>query len=184
MKAYQEERKESLTIDLVGHSVGSIAICHLMNCVNIQQMGFHFRNIIFMAPACSTPLFYKSIMSNQHLFDHFRIFTMLEQREVEDVLMPFIYPRSLLYFVSRLLEKDEYDATILGLQRHHSNRAPYDTMDELRAIAEYLKDGDKVVYSQSAKDALPGFRSGALKHGDFDNEAEITLDSIISIIKN
>lgn len=184
LKEYQEELKEPLTIDLVGHSAGSIAICNLMNFVKTQHLNFHFRNIIFMAPACTSALFNSNILSNQNLFDNIRIFTMEDKFETKDMLVPFIYPRSLLYFVSGLLEKEEYDAPILGLQRHHSNKLPYDKMEILLEISQYLKEEKRMVYSRTDENALPGFRASSLKHGNFDNDNELTLDSIVSIIKN
>jgi hypothetical protein len=179
---YQKE-KGPLTIDLVGHSAGAIVICELFKAVAERGLGFTFRKVIFMAPACRCELFSETVLKNPALYTDLRIFTMSDANEVNDRLLSFVYPRSLLYFISGLLEKDEFDAYILGLERHITNIAPYDGDDTLKAIAAYLKTDGLMIYSATLAGALQGCRSGSLHHGDFDNDKESTLDSIVYLIK-
>lgn len=184
LNAYQDEIGSPLTIDLIGHSAGSIAICHLFDAVKERYSGLRFRNLVFMAPACRCELFNQSILQNQELYDHIRVFTMLDDYERKDQLASKLYPRSLLYFISGVLEDGEYDAPILGLQRHITDNAPYDKIPLLQSISHYLEQERRMVYAVTDAAAAEGFRSGSIRHGDFDNDKEATLDSIIAIIKN
>jgi pimeloyl-ACP methyl ester carboxylesterase len=178
---YQKQTGIKLTIDLVGHSAGSIVICELLKMITAKKYDIRFRNIIFMAPACRTDLFEDSIMKNADKFTSFRCFTMSDEKEKEDRMLDFVYPRSLLYLISGILESRS-DDLILGLQRHTTGTYPYNDEQSLR-IANFLKEEGHAVYAVTDKDAAEGFRSGALKHGAFDDEKESTLDSIIYIIK-
>lgn len=181
LKEYKDE-VGSLTIDLIGHSAGSIVICELLNVVNQRSPGLTFRNIIFMAPACTCDLFDKTVLKFQSLYNRLRIYTMLDLYEQKDRLVPALYTRSLLYFISGVLET-ESDTCILGLQRHIIGNKPYDQEEILNNISKYLALEDRIVYAVTKADAVEGLRSGSQRHGDFDNAGEITLDSIFYLLK-
>lgn len=178
---YQKETGIKLTIDLVGHSAGSIVICELVKMIVAKGYDIKFRNIIFMAPACRTDLFENTILKNSSIYHSFRCFTMADEYEKKDRLFSFVYPRSLLYLISGILE-DKSDDLILGLQRHTIGNYPYDDERSVR-ISDFLKKEGHTVYAVTKDDAVDGFRSGAKKHGGFDDDQETTLDSIIYIIK-
>lgn len=178
---HQEETGKKLTIDLVGHSAGSIVICELIKMISAKGYDIKFRNIIFMAPACRTDLFENTILKNLSMFSSFRCFTMSDEYEKKDRLFYFVYPRSLLYLISGILE-DESDALILGLQRHTTGNHPYDDDHSIK-ISDFLKKEGHTIYAVTDKSAVDGFRSGARKHGAFDDDEETTLDSMIHIIK-
>lgn len=186
LKAYADSHPD-LSIDLVGHSAGSIAICHLMKQLADRNIDLPVRHILFMAPACRCELFAETILSQPSRFKHFRMFTMRDELETKDRLVWGIYTRSLLYFVSGVLEEKgkKADEFILGLQRHIIGDSPYDQFDVLEEIKGFFTtDSTRAVYSASLDDAAPGFRTTALKHGLFDNDKEPTLDSIVHLIKS
>ncbi len=172
-----------LTIDLVGHSAGSIAICELVDAVVKRKMDIKFRHVIFMAPACRCELFADTLLKNRDIMEDFRIFTMSDEYEKKDHLVPVIYPRSLLYLISGILEKDSFDAYVLGLQRHITGRVPYDNEEVLNDIKAFVEEKGHIVYAVTEPGAAEGHVSGSMKHGNFDNDKETTLDSIVSIIK-
>ena len=175
-----------LTIDLVGHSAGSIVICHLMKKIAAENLPIKIRNIIFMAPACRCELFSDTILKNPSSYRSFRMFTMSDEWEKKDRLVPVIYTRSLLYLVSGILEDkgDHPDAWILGLERHITGGAPYGGEEILAGIQKYITGADdRVVYSVTKDDAIDGLRSTAKKHGDFDNDGEATMNSIMYLLK-
>ncbi|WP_445368185.1 hypothetical protein ACH5Y9_01075 [Methylomonas sp. BW4-1] len=108
---------------LVGHSAGAIFISELM-----KSIGANLRpvEIIFLAPAVRTKLFAEGIVQNQSHISNFRMYSMSDENECKDTLirdlpivgdLTWFYPRSLLYFISGLLEGNEVDADVLGLQR-------------------------------------------------------------------
>ena len=180
IEEYQKEIGKPLTIDLVGHSAGSIVICELFKIVKSEKSNLKFRNIMFFAPACRCDLFDQAILSSQERFSSFRIFTMKDDLEKQDHLVKFLYPRSLLYLISGILE-EERDACILGLQRHITGNLPY-LGDLFTRIKTFLADDGKIVYSKSDDTALSGFKTGSLSHGGFDDDKETTLDSMVYII--
>lgn len=180
LEEYQKEIGKPLTIDLVGHSAGSIVICELFKKLNAEKSNLKFRNIIFFAPACRCDLFDEAILGSAERFLSFRIFTMKDDLEKQDHLIKFLYPRSLLYLISGILE-EERDAHILGLQRHISGNKPY-IGDMFTRITTFLADEGKIVYSKSDDTALNGFKTGSLTHGGFDDDKETTLDSMVYII--
>ena len=171
--------RADLTLDLVGHSAGSIAICAMLAAIKEQNRRIKLRNILFLAPAVSLDVF-KAAVSVPRSFVRFRLFTMTDEAEKADRLVGAIYPRSLLFLVSGLFE-DKPGAPLAGLARHITARtssagAGY---DDLRS---WLAQDDRLVLSPSADGAAEGLRSRAARHGDFDDD-EMTLASLLYLAK-
>lgn len=168
-------------IDLVGHSAGSIAISHMLNRASSYE-NIKFRNIIFLAPACRCELFHDEIVKHPDRFSSFRMFTMSKSYEKKDDLVPVLYPQSLLYFISGVLE-GKADVEILGLERHITGKDPYDS-DMLKVVHDFLYEPGKgrIVFSKTEPGQPDGFRSAAVSHMDFDND-EPTLKSIKHLIE-
>jgi hypothetical protein len=187
-----QKEKPDLVIDLVGHSAGSICICHLINAIAERYSNFNVRNVLFMAPACTSDLFYENIVTKTDLYQNFRMFTMRDDLETKDFLVPRIYTRSLLYFISGVLE-DTADKPIAGLEFHLKGKSPgehdafihYGDDDaKLRAIREFLltPGSNRLVLSKTIT-ANSGLNSNSNRHGDFDSD-EITLKSLRAIISS
>lgn len=171
--------KQNLTIDLVGHSAGSIAICYFVReCIKLE-INIQIRQIFFMAPACRIDLFHDTIIANKEKIGHFRMFTMSDQYESRDSCIPGIYTRSLLYMISGILEEKEYDAYILGLQRFHLDTAPYDQDPILDDVINYFNESEnRIVYALTVPEAAEGLRCIAVKHGGFANDENLAIRSI------
>lgn len=171
-------------ISLIGHSAGAIAICYFLNNVAASSSPFELEHVILMAPACRTDLFEKEVINTQSRFKDIRIFTMNDEYECKDVLIPFVYTRSLLYLISGILEDEgaSSDAYILGLERHIRYFSPYN-IDGLKKCHEYLYSAgvQRVSFSVAVR-GVAGMETEAQKHGDFDNDAA-TLRSIENILK-
>lgn len=187
-----QQEKPDLIIDLVGHSAGAIAICHLLNAVSERFPTLNIRNVLFMAPACTSDLFYENIVTKTNLYQNFRMFTMRDDLEIRDSLVTGIYTRSLLYFISGVLE-DTVDKPIAGLEFHlkgkssdgHDTFIHYGDNDaKLRAIRQFLlaSGSNRLVLSQTTT-ANPGLDSNSTRHGDFDSD-ETTLESLRAIISS
>lgn len=171
-------KKPNLIVDLVGHSAGSIVICALLNKIR-GGSSLRFRNVIFLAPAVRCDTFVNEAIpdTNNLLFQQFRSFTMADENEKKDHVAGFVYPRSLLYLISGILEK-ESDAYIFGLQRHTEGRSPY-TGGIFNKIVQFLAQNNNVVYS--VNNIGNGLSTEAVHHGDFDND-DPTLKSIMFIL--
>lgn len=169
LSAHQAAHPE-FTLDLIGHSAGSIAICHMLRAANAAGVMPAIRNIIFLAPACLTRLMHAEILSHPDRYDTFRLFTMSDAYEQQDQLLKGVYTRSLLYFISGVLE-ERPDIPVAGMERFWSGVKPFDA-PYLVETADWLqKAGAKrLVLSVTAPGAPDGMKSASVAHGDFDND--------------
>lgn len=178
-------------VTLVGHSTGAVFINNLLRDVERLReedptgalAKFRFRHIAFLAPACTFSAFAGVLVDHEDLWQDFRMFTMTDEAEREDTLVPVVYPRSLLYFISGVLETDaagepEPAKPLVGLQRYYE-RPQNAIPDEIRSAREYVTGG-RAVWSPA--DAAPGLSSGAVHHGDFDNDPKVR-DSLRAMIE-
>ncbi len=183
---YQNEVGE-LTIDVVGHSAGSIVINEMANSITSRNLNLKFRHVIFLAPALRCDEFQRTLLNKPYLFKDFRCFTMADKFETQDSMIPYLYTRSLLYFISGVLENDSKikddrsDAHILGLERHVTGNTPYDRIDYLKDIKTFLEPKGKIVYAVTEDGVEDGFRCTAKGHTFFDDE-QPTLHSVMFII--
>ena len=176
------QRERPLTVDLVGHSAGSIAICELLRANAERGIGVNIRNIALLAPAVRSDLFHAQIVSHPERFERLRIYTMSDDYECQDSLLPYVYTRSLLYLISGILEPDQVDCPLAGMERYLGGDAPYDS-EPLTAISDWLgeQDSHRLALAVTSDQAPVGMCTESRKHGDFD-EDPATLDSLRRLI--
>ncbi len=183
-------------INLVGHSAGAIYIYNMLRYVEKARANpnhplpksFKFNTIIFLAPAIDCLQFADILENYDHLFNHFRMFTMKDEGERGKGMVPALYPRSLLYFISGVLERDyndpgklAYDQPIAGMQRYYTRQETYHT-PELTALQTYLAtDARRAVWAKENRG--DGLASAADHHGGFSVEPQ-TLASVQYIIQH
>jgi hypothetical protein len=174
-------------ITLVGHSTGAVFIDHLLAAVQARQLAgtfpadFAFRQVVFLAPANTMTKFANTIATCGGLFRAMRIFGMQDDVEAQDAMVPFVYPRSLLYFVSGLLETDAggtavVDMPLVGMERYYTLTEVY-ADDATKSVRAFTKG--RQVWSVASGAA--GLCSESRRHGDFDND-RTTRDSLIAIV--
>jgi len=194
----------SKPITLVGHSTGAVFIDNLLADV-VRRAAAGERplpeaqrfQVCFLAPAATTGHFADAIgappaWSGRERIGRFRMFTMTDRAEQADRLVGAIYPRSLLYLVSGLLERDARSKSawepLVGLSRYLDGdpekllRSDAGTAARLADVRTYLKNPGAVVLSPTAADAPVGSRSGATSHGDFDND-QLVHESLTELIR-
>lgn len=193
--ALPEDHAPVLT--LVGHSTGAIYIANLLE--KAEQI-FHDRpdvkfRVVFLAPAITFERCARMVEEHGHRISEIarpklalRMFTMTDEMERKDRMLSVIYPHSLLYFVSGVIEKDDHgDKAIVGMERYYSDtRYPDDRFPEIVPFRRYIKGHDTshdhhVVWS--VVNADDGFSSSCESHGDFDNDP-ITRSSLKHLLKN
>ena len=165
-------------IVLVGHSTGAIYINHWIAYAAKALPGTAF-DIVLLAPANRFEGFEQVLLNHGASIRNFRMFAMTDGNESNDELVPIVYPRSLLYFVSGVLE-GEPDVPIMGMQRFYKfDGNDFPSVGRVRA---WLEEGaGRRVWS--IDETANGLGSKSLKHGDFDND-EVTVASIGFILKN
>jgi len=180
-RCLRDGRRPSVT--LVGHSTGAVFINNLLNTVSCMRddpasalpADFRFRNIAFLAPACTFEDFAPVLGRHEELWDELRLFAMTDEAERKDALVRVLYPRSLLYFVSGVCETDaegnrEAGKPLVGLRRHYAGKDREDLPDAVRAVLDYMTPQRSV---WSPVDGGPGLSASAVHHGDFDDDPKV-----------
>jgi len=178
------EQNGNLRIVLIGHSAGAVYICHLLDHANRLLPETVKFDVVFLAPACNFNLFSEILASSAQRLNDIRFFTMKDDLEKSDQIVPVVYPHSLLYFISGILES-EADMPILGMQRYYLSNPPYDSPDfsKLQDVLKYLdleNHPERSVWSIATE--VDGQKSQATSHTAFDEDNE-TLESLKHIIK-
>lgn len=179
------KKHPDIQVNLVGHSAGSIAICNFLKMSANAYPQLTFDKIIFMAPACRIDLFRDEIVLHQNRFNTFKMFTMTDKNEKHDLLVPYLYTHSLLYLISGVLENEgtDFDAYVLGLERHIRATTPYHLVKEIIDTNKFLYETEKnrISFSQTDDAAPEGSKTQSLSHGGFDDD-EKTINSIKFIL--
>ncbi len=187
----KQNSDQPLKLNLVGRSAGCIHICHFVDTLVAELekqnvRGYEIANIIFLAPACNYETMSGYLIRHAQFINEFRMFTMKWQLELDDKLIPhLIYPASLLYFVSGLLEGHDV-VPIVGLQQYLEGD-PFANMKAVQDVRNFFGLGKftkTCVYSKTIPGALPGqmtgFTSHASKRGPMHEER--TIKSIRQMI--
>jgi hypothetical protein len=165
---------------LVGHSTGAVYICNLLRHSDVLPPDVQF-DLVLLAPACTFELFAQTVEQFGDRIANVRLFGMADKTECADQVVPRVYPRSLLYLVSGILEGDERDRPLLGMQRYFRSSA-YDGIPSVQAVRQFFQQRQNwEVWSLTEAGVGSGLASLSPAHGDFDNEAE-TLKSIAHLI--
>ncbi|WP_020102446.1 hypothetical protein [Mycobacterium sp. 360MFTsu5.1] len=176
-------------IMLVGHSAGGVFIDNFIaELARGHTRGYRqwpesprFR-VALLAPANTYTSFASTLATADRYIEYLRMFTMPDDAEQQDRLAGAFYPRSLLYFVSGVLERDQSGGSIVapltGLARYldATSKKPR----SLVGTRDYL--AGRVVLSPTAAGAAPGRAAAANTHGDFDDDA-LVLNSVQEMIR-
>jgi hypothetical protein len=179
-----QSTRPGFQVDMVGHSAGSIVICEMLRALDERGINLRVRTIAFLAPAGRSELGVAQLARHPQRFEDFRVYTMDDSYEREDQLVSGVYTRSLLYFISGVLEPDEVDAPIMGMIRHASGQGAF--IDGAAAEwATFMRDRARLVLSDSARldpGAPAGRRTSSHTHGGFDDDGP-TLDSLTELLR-
>lgn len=186
-------------ITLVGHSTGAIYIANWLEHSGI--LGKRKQDVVFLAPAITHAAFARLLKEHGDRIGCFRMFGMQDRheridqlwgREHEDLAHKegqdwrhFLYPASLLYLVSGLLESttgpgtataDAPDTPLLGVHRYLDDVRTYPpaAFPEVDAVRTWLKlPGHCAVWSITDEGDAPGFQCDTIDHGEFDNDTQV-----------
>jgi len=193
LKALWTASSPPLRVVLVGHSTGAVYICHFLRHAHSLLPSAQF-DVIFLAPACDFKLFSRTLLKYHDRIAHFRLFGMRDELERAELLLDIpqvnavpglkrLYPGSLLYFVSGVLE-NEADEPLVGMTRFYSAAAPYDAAayPEIEDVRAYFTAVPHATV-WSKQDDGAGRASASVRHGDFDNDP-LTLQSVAHLLQH
>ncbi len=169
-------------VTLVGHSAGAIYVSRLLKELNAKLPADFKVNVIFIAPACTFPIFAEALDAAGHRVAGLRIFGMADRLELEDAIAGRLYPASLLYFVSGVLE-NERDMPLLGMQRYYAppyEGVGFEAIALVRAFSPLTRKNAFVWAEVSEGD---GANCDMTSHGGWIQEPA-TRASVLYIVKN
>ena len=171
-----------ISLHIIAHSAGSFhaagLIENLSNQIPRTERELLVETIHFLAPACDFTLFENKILQQQSRINHFKMFTMAEEYEDSEKMVPVIYESSLLCLISGLLE-EKAGWPVLGMERFLKKG----TDDNIKAFNEFLQGKKRsLVLTPTKPSGKDGERSTADNHGGFGRDAA-TLDSIKHLIQ-
>ncbi|HET6562297.1 MAG TPA: hypothetical protein VFG72_10515 [Marmoricola sp.] len=181
--------KEAVEVHLVGHSAGSIFLAAMLQRLVDAQVPV--ASISFLAPAITVDAFADEVLPHltSRTAPRFVSFGLTDRRELDDVCGVHgkaIYQKSLLYLVSRALErpgnpersrrgwpKDVAEVPLVGMERFQDTPVAGGT-----PLRHALPDA-ALVWAPTGQP--PGSRTDADSHGDFDDDAP-TMTSVVTRI--
>ncbi|HEY4088736.1 MAG TPA: hypothetical protein VGM43_22555, partial [Bryobacteraceae bacterium] len=172
------------TVTLIGHSAGSIYVARLLKELDHALEAYPEAkvNVVLIAPAVTFTEYADALRSAGKRIAGLRIFGMSDSIEREDRIAKALYPASLLYFVSGVLEESR-DEPLVGMQRYYDK--PY-TGPGFEAV-EYARNFScmKRQFSAVWSDITqgPGCNSDMRSHGGWVQSAA-TKASVMEIITN
>ena len=165
---------------LSGHSTGAFQVCHMLKYADLYDLPAELKfDIFLLAPACTFDFFAHSL-HYRHRINNIRIFNLKDIWEIDDRMMPRVFPASVLYAVAGLLE-EKTDEPVLGMERYFEERKSYSERDKrnFEFIKKILKE--KIVWSVSNNG--DGRKNRAQTHAGLMKD-DWTLESIQFLIKN
>lgn len=177
-----EHWPEGRRVTLVGHSTGAIYIGRFLEAADRVLPPERRFDVVFLAAACSFPFLHQRLDLFRRRVDNVRSFGLSDRAERAYWEFPPVMKGSLLYFVSGVLEEDEVDMPLVGMERYFSPAGPYDR-DDVREVAAYLV-ADTRVWAGAPDDLGPGRRCTGPRHGDFDDQDEAMRESLAHILRN
>jgi len=171
IKTFAEALQDTpMKIHLAGHSTGAVLLGHLLHALDVLDMPDLIRSCSLMAPACSIDFYrkhYEPRLQGQAADDRSKvrlpaldIYSLNKKLELDDNVS-LIYRKSLLYLVSRALER-KIDKPLLGMQRYARKLTPYPD------LSFHYSNGKKGLTTSTS-------------HGGFDNDVK-TMNSIMTRI--
>jgi hypothetical protein len=178
LAAYIAASPEPVEVHLLGHSAGSIFLGAMLD----RLAGVPIASMTFLAPAIRVDTFLDQVVP--HLGKHvaqFATFGLDDKRELNDVCGTggvTIYHKSLLYLVSRALERPsqgQSEVPLLGMQRFADTSIGGKTFQKAITGA-----GGTVIWSPSQKPA--NSRTDSTSHGGFDDDSPTMTSAMLRVL--
>lgn len=186
LRQLKRDYPSRLRIHVVGHSAGSIILGHLLQNMGQGSEKLDVTTCSLFAPACSVEFansHYSAVIPKTH------IHLLSDAREREDGLPDAnkpIYGKSLLYFVSRTLEKWE-KTPILGLENVFT-KVPSQTLWNPKALNDVTtwqttwSNRSSQLHVVTTPEVSTGVRAIKSAHGCFDNDVATVTATLKRIV--
>lgn len=156
------------SIHIAGHSTGGVLIGHLLNALKALGMPVAIETLSLFAPACRKDFFEANYVPylgasapKAPKIKQMTVYNLTGKLEKDDQVA-FAYRKSLLYLVSRALERGD-NVPLLGMQKYSQG------LPKLPGLEFVYSDGR-------------GERSASATHGGFDNDLATMNDLLARIL--
>jgi hypothetical protein len=157
---------------LIAHSAGSIFADAFVRAAANVPVNVTF-DVVFMAAAIRSERFANLLASSVvNRITHFRSFALqypVEQScgltDGQSKVVDALFPGSLLYVIAGILEADEVDAPLGGMDRFIGAYTRFAGIDGDQTIINYATKQRPAVWSPTTNDAAPGYACEARTHG-------------------
>jgi hypothetical protein len=168
---------------IIGHSAGAIYAARVINEIEKAELPADMKvDLVLIAPACTFKVFREMLQGAANRIAGLRVFGLGDERERQNALVPIIYPSSLLYFVSGVIE-DERDMPLLGMQRYYGGGYEGDGFEDLAYVRMFQQLTLPHAYAWAETTGYDGWNCDMASHGGW-TEAPQTLASVLYVIKN
>jgi len=170
-------------ITLIGHSAGAIYVARLLKELDTKLPPDFTVDVVFIAPACTFTVFAGALDQAQSRVAHLRIFGMSDLLEMKNAIAGPIYPASLLYFVSGVLE-DDSDEPILGMQRFYTLPVYTAGFPDITSVKAFVPLMLPRAFAWADITQGAGANCDMHSHGGWITDAPATLASVLAIVKS
>lgn len=168
-------------VTLVGHSAGSIYISRLLEELNGAMPGDFKADVVFVAPACTFSVLADVIKNAPTRIAHLRIFGMGDSFEMKNAIAGPLYPASLLYFVSGVLE-DDADTPIVGMQRFYTFPVYATGFPDICTVKAFVPLNLPLAFAWSDVTQATNANCDMHSHGGWIADAPATLASVLATV--
>jgi hypothetical protein len=188
------ERQGGVKLTIIAHSAGAIYASRLLEKLDDALSGASFdwgADLLFFAAAIRMDRFAETLDNVQRRIKGFRVFQLGERFESTDSilklgkdtavipLLTVLYPGSLPYAIAGVLEDDDGDTPLLGMERYwrdtYDDPVFSDSVAPVRTFVDPI-DGGRVTSSRPAS-GMPGRRSAAATHGGMPLDPETVIST-------
>lgn len=174
---------------LIGHSAGTIYVKEFLRAADRATIPSTVQfDVIFMAAAIRSDEFANYLAASPNRINHFRSFALTDAVEGSSGLsgktgIDWFFPASLLYIIAGILEPDEIDMPLAGMQRFIGADSRFANIHGDRQIIDYLAEAPGMAVWCPTSDGAPsGQACRAKAHGGFpeDDDAKATVSILVN----
>src|SRR5262249_2063072 len=147
-----------MPLAVVGQGIGATAALGLLESIRKRPDLPVQPRVVLLAPALDFTRFSGTFGMHSQEPTSLRVFGLKDDLERTDCWVPGLYPRSLLYFISGVLES-EPDRPLIGMQRYHLDAPPFDSRSQPEWVAGRVRIGPEAVWAVAH--GGPGRRASA-----------------------
>lgn len=177
------ETGDQRRIILVGHNSGANFVAQMLKKADELELPEDVQfDVIFLGASMTMKDFAEILKVHKNRIANFRQFGLGDFAESNDKALSYLYPRSVLYLISGLLE-DKADEPLVGMERYYRGTDPYmrSKNESLKVVGDFT-DAVENSLIWSTADGGDGLNTDANAHDEL-YAGETTLQSVRHLVE-